>query len=106
VFLGLSAIEGIICLIMLLSIPSDQKTAWILGYSRVRFFMLLACLVGILFFISLFFLSWKNIAWTNRTVFRIESNLQNDKISTIAAWGYLYLHLFFRLFIWDLHIQT
>ena len=61
-----------------------------LGYSRVRFFMLLACLVGILFFICLFFLSWKNFDWTKRTAFRIESNLQNDKKSTIVLGIFIF----------------
>ena len=83
-FLGLLGFEGISILILLLWLPSDQKTAWILGYSHARIFLLLACLGGILFFSSLFVVSLKNVNWTKGTAYRIETILKNEKNITIV----------------------
>jgi len=83
-FFGISAFEGVICLVLLLFIQTDTTDAWLLGYSRSRVLMLFVFLMGIILFSGTFVLSWKKRDGTERLAIRIDSFLQSDKSSTIV----------------------
>ncbi len=88
-FLALAVIEGILSLVWLLAIPSDQKTAWLMGYSRSRLLLVVGNLVGIASFLVLSIKTWRDAVWTGKTLSRIHSVLQNERI---------------RVFIWEVSI--
>jgi hypothetical protein len=62
-FWGLSAVEGIACLAVLLSIPRDPKHGLLFGFSAERLALLAAAAALTAIFIILARQGWKNSAW-------------------------------------------
>ncbi|MCJ7700228.1 MAG: hypothetical protein MUO62_01480, partial [Anaerolineales bacterium] len=75
-FLGLAALEGILTLLLLLLIPSDPESDWLMGYSRSRVGMLAAAGAGAVVFAGLWVVGWRNPARMNALTDRIEQGLQ------------------------------
>lgn len=82
-FLGLAALEGILTLLLLLLIPSDPESAWVLGYSRSRAGMLAAAGAGAVVFTGLWVVGWRNPARMNALADRIEQGLQKKHRPTV-----------------------
>ena len=91
---GLAVIDGVICLIMLLLIPSDSQTAVLFGYSRSRILMLLVCVVGILIFTFMFLWVYFPSKRTLTTIRKIDGILALEQVSTIVVIFFLTLLIF------------
>jgi hypothetical protein len=88
---GLAIIDGVICLIMLLLIPSDSQTAMFFGYSRSRILMLSVCGVGILIFTFMFLWVYFPSKRTFTTIRKIDVILDQEQVSTIVVIFFLTL---------------
>jgi hypothetical protein len=96
VFLMLGVFEGVICLIWLFIIPSDPKTAWLMGYSRSRLFLVGCALTGFAAFSGLFYKSWHDSSWTEKVAEYLHGVLQNERFKTFV-WTITIVLLFLAI---------
>lgn len=97
-FFAFAAIEGVLCLVVLLLIPTDPRSAWLGGYSRSRMMMLGLNLVGILFFAGLLFLQKKSdkaLAISNK----LEMFLQQDRWRPVVVGLFLLVFIFAVIYL-------
>jgi hypothetical protein len=88
---GLAIIDGIICSIMLLLIPSDPQTAWLIGYSRSRILMLVVCGIGILIFTIMFLGVYFPSKKTLTTIRKLDAILAEERVITTVVIFFLSL---------------
>jgi hypothetical protein len=88
---GLAIIDGILCLILLLLIPSDSQTAWLFGYSRSRILMLVVCGIGILIFTIMYLGVYFKAKRVLTTISKLNTILVQERASTIAVIVFLTL---------------
>ena len=85
IFFTLVAIGSTAALIGYLSLPSDKKSAWLLGFSRSRAILILGCL---LLSISLAWLAYgfiRETTWAEKTGTKISNYLEQP----IICWSIL-----------------
>jgi len=88
-FFFFASLEGILCLIILLSLPPDPQTAWFLGYSRNRVILLVVALLGVFFFSYLAVMSDKKYSWAGKLLKKITDLISQDKYSIFALGSFL-----------------
>jgi hypothetical protein len=104
-FFALASLEGLICLVILLTLTPDPETAWFLNYSRNRSLMLILTLFGIIIFVSLTIRSKKDEDWSDRIIGYIHTFFNNKKNVTIVL-GLLIFGLFAGiLFLYSTYAQ-
>ena len=99
-YFALGALEGILCFLLLLVLPADQKNAWILGFSRLRVFMLGVALAGILFFGYLTRKS-NNQDWARKTRDWVDQTFQSEKFSVVAITFLLTVFILGLVFLYS-----
>ena len=102
---NLSILEGIVALVILFYIPPDSKNAWLLGYSKFRWTLILAMLVLIGFFSLVSLKTWLDEDWTVLLVMRIETWV-NAHGSFFIILASLFVTLFLGPYIYLMFTPT
>ncbi len=98
---GLAAVDGVICLLWLVLIPSNPQSAWLLGYSSSRILLLMACVIGICFFAGLFLWISLDSERAIKISGKLEAVLPNERLSTtlvVICLSLLILSLVYLIF--------
>ena len=109
---GLAVVDGIICIVMLLLIPSDQKSIWLFGYSRSRILLLVVCVIGISIFVGLFFWLFLRSEQAIHMCRKLETILLTERLSTAIIFfivSLFLLSLFYLVFTYtnlDYHVPS
>jgi hypothetical protein len=104
-YFALGAIEGLICLWLLLRLPADQKSAIFLGYSPLRMVLITATLIGIIIFLWLIDKA-KNQNWQNKFLSWVDRLFQNEKTSTLTVGFLLIVFIIGLIFLYSSITQT
>jgi hypothetical protein len=94
-FSAFAALGGLISLVWFLLLPSDPKTAWLLGYSFSRWILIAVSLCGFLLFAGLFFAIHKDQVWTERLSVRLAD------LFAAELWGTLILGSLATIFLFS-----
>jgi hypothetical protein len=86
--------EGIVCLAILLSIPTDPKNAWFFGYSKTRFGMVVAFVVIIISFLALSIKAFSDRTWAAHVLQRTLSLFERYRLLIFSAIGLVFLGTF------------
>lgn len=100
VFLIATTVEGIVATLLLFRIPSEETSAWLFGFSRVRLFTGAATLLPVLFLTVISVRALLQKSYTERLLKKLEEILDKDNVafhllaflSVILGFG-LFLHL-------------
>jgi len=86
-FSAFAALGGLISLVWFLLLPSDPKTAWLLGYSLSRWILIAVSLGGFVLFAGLFFAIHKDQVWTERLSVRLADLFAAELWGTLILGG-------------------
>lgn len=93
----LVALEGLISLAFIFSLPKDPDSNWIFGYSPFRLFLITIAFTTVILFFLLSYKSSRNVKWASNWFQKVTAFLQDEKICT-SVIGFLLV--FFLLGVW------
>ncbi len=96
---GLAVVDGLICITVLLFIPSDSQSVWLLGYSRARILMLIVSTIGICVFAGLFLLLSRLTRWAAKVSRKVEVVLLKERPGTFVVGVFLSLFVFVFMYL-------
>ncbi|HEY44694.1 MAG TPA: hypothetical protein G4O11_11995 [Anaerolineae bacterium] len=99
VFLIATTVEGIAAFLLLFRIPSEETSAWLFGFSRVRFLTGVVTLLPVLFLTVISLRALLQKTYTERLIMKLEEILDKDNIafhllaflSVILGFGLFFL---------------
>jgi hypothetical protein len=98
VFLIATTVEGIVAALLLFRIPSEESSAWLFGFSRVRLLTGVATLLPVLFLAVISIRALLQKAYTERLLKKLEEILDKDNVA-FHLLAFLSVILGFGLFL-------
>ena len=88
-FFIVTSIETFLTILFIMAIPKSAKNAWLLGFSKTRYLMVLPVVLLALILVWLAIRFWKDVAWADRLSQRFQTALENNKLQGLADFSVL-----------------
>jgi hypothetical protein len=105
-FFFLGAIEGIMSLMLLFSLPKDPDSNWLFGYSPFRILLIMLAISATVFFFWLAYESSQNSKWAEQILHIASRFVQSEKIFTIAVGFLSIMCIFGILFLFTIYTHA